>query len=91
VTRSASPAARNARKATTLDDRNVAIDSVAYDAAVKLLGVEVRNENGVLALTDAFQRGVLHQFDRGQLTADQRDELLAHTDLIILGITLTAA
>ena len=55
------------------------------------MGVEVGNGNGVLALMDAFKRGVVHQFDRQQLTADQRDELLADADRIILGITLTAA
>jgi hypothetical protein len=47
--------------------------------------------NGLLAHMEAVRRGVLHWFDRGRLTADQRDELLADTDLIILGITLTAA
>ena len=42
------------------------------------MGVEVGNEDDVLALMDAFKRGVLHQFDRDQLTADRRDDLLAH-------------
>jgi hypothetical protein len=60
------------------------------ETAVKVLGTEA-NGNGVLALMDAFRRGILHQFDRGQLTEDQRDELLADTELIVLGITLTAA
>ena len=59
-------------------------------AAVELLGVEVDSDAGVLALLDAFKRGVLRQFDRGEITAEQRDVLIADADLIIFGITLTS-
>jgi hypothetical protein len=58
------------------------------EGAVKALGAEA-NGNGVLAIMEAFKRGVVHHFDCGLLTIAQRDELLGDVDLIILGITLT--
>jgi hypothetical protein len=58
-------------------------------AAAQLMEMEVGEETGVLRLLDAFQRGVVHWFDRGQLTLGQRDELLLDSERIELGILLT--
>ena len=57
------------------------------EAAVKLLGMEVTNDMGVLALLDAFIAGANRAFDRGEISLDVRNDLIDDADLIMLGIT----
>jgi hypothetical protein len=52
--------------------------------------MDIGNDTGVLALLDAFKRGVTHWFDRGEIGEDERDELIWNAELIAYGITLTA-
>ena len=61
------------------------------NAVITLLGVDTPNDGGVLAVLGAFQTGVNHWFDRGEINQEDRDELIADSDLIILGVTSMAA
>ena len=58
------------------------------EAAAKLLGMEVTNDMGVLALLDVFIRGINRAFDRGEISLAVRDDLIDDAELIKLGLTL---
>ena len=54
---------------------------------VNLFGIEPAGD-GIIALLEAFKSGVIHWFNRGEISLVDRDDLIAEADLIILGITL---
>jgi hypothetical protein len=58
-------------------------------AAANLLGQNVTNDTPVLALLDAFTKGVNHRYSKGKLTPAQHDDLIDRVDLIRLDVLLT--
>jgi hypothetical protein len=58
------------------------------ETAVKLLGMDVGNQNGLIALLNAFKRGVVHWYERQEISESERDELTANADLILAMIML---
>ena len=57
------------------------------EAVVRLTGNDVPQDTGILALLDAFKTSVNLWYERGQISQSDRDDLLAETDLILLGLT----
>jgi hypothetical protein len=58
------------------------------EATVHLLGVDMPSDAGVLALLAAFRRGVDQWYSRDEISEEDHDDLLVHTDVITLGIML---
>ena len=58
------------------------------EAALRLLEVKVDQNAGVLALMDAFIRGVEHWYSRGEISIVDHDNLIDQAELIKLGLAL---
>mgnify|MGYP001817720799 CR=1 FL=1 len=62
--------------------------TVKLDRGLKSLQMDDDTDGATTHLT-SFRNKIERWFDKGEITASTRDELLADVDLILLGFTLT--